>query len=123
MIDSANSFASPADALATFSAEGLTFTDPDGVEHIIQADINGLAICEWGERFTMTDPGDPLDPINFPPTYVGDGLHWVAYRHLGQDVLPAFLAPTAVWHSDMVDGSGILIPRPTDGSIPNQFWL
>lgn len=122
MIDSINQFQSPAEAVAVFSAEGLTFFDQDDVEHIKTADIDGLAICEVGQRYTMTDPGTPGDMTD-PPTYVGDGLHWVVYRHLNQEDIPAFLLTTAVWHSKMVDAGGHAVPRPTDGSTPEQFWL
>jgi hypothetical protein len=122
MIDSINKFASPADALAAFSAEGLTSLDQDGIEHILQADINGLAICEVGERFTLTSPGTPGDPLD-PPVYTGDGFHWVAYRHMNQDILPSFLTITTVWWSGMVDINSLAIPRPLDGSVPTQFWL
>jgi len=122
MIDVISNYPTPADALAAFSAEGLTFTDKDDVEHIKTADIDGLAISEVGERFTMTSPGTPGDPLD-PPVYTGDGLHWVVYRHLAQDDIPNFLLTTAVWHSKMVDAGGLAVPRPTDGSIPPQFWL
>jgi len=116
MIDSINKYATPAAALSAFSAAGFTFIDGNGIEHILQANIEGAAICEVGQLYTMTDPGTPGDPLD-PPTYTGDGFHWVVYRHLNENTLPAALLPATVWNS--------LMPtvRPTDGTIPNQFWL
>ena len=122
MIDSINRYATPADALAAFSLAGLTFVDQDGVERIKSADIDGLAVCEVGEKFTLTSPGTPGDPLD-PPVYTGDGFHWVVYRHLTQDTLPAALEPATVWNSKMVDASQQAVPRPQDGSVPTQFWL
>jgi hypothetical protein len=122
MIDSINKYVDKTEALLAFAAAGLTFVDPDGVERIRTADINGVAICEVGELFTMTSPGTPGDPLD-PPVYVGDGFHWVVYRHLNEETLPAALQPATVWNSKMVDAQQLAVPRPTDGSVPNQFWL
>ncbi len=119
MIDSLNKYASPEDALLAFSLAGLTFEDENGVERIRAADIDGLAICEIGEHFIMTDPGNPADPINFPPTYTGDGFHWVLYRHMREDALPAALLVTSVWNTN---ASPTTHPT-TDPNIPSQFWL
>jgi hypothetical protein len=122
MIDAINRYTTPAEALAAFSAAGMTWTDDDGVEHIKTATIE-FAVCEWGEKFTLTDPGDPTDPLNFPPVWTGDGFHWVVYRDLVNEEIPPELLTGVVWSSLMRDTNAEPVPRPTDGSVPNQFWL
>jgi hypothetical protein len=121
MIDVISKYNSPAEALAVFSAAGMTSTDKDGVEHIMQA-THEFAVCEWGEKFTMTSPGTPGDPLD-PPVWTGDGFHWVVYRDLVNDQIPPELLTGIVWSSLMVDSNNVPVQRPADGSIPNQFWL